>query len=210
MIASEAMELCVFAGVLAVGQFSPGPDLLLVTRTSLTGGGRAGSWTALGIATGLAVHAAIAVGGTAAMFRAGGWLGETMRWVAAAYLAWLGCLLLRGAWRGPVSGAAIAGAAAGLTNAVCYRRGLLTNLLNPKVALFLAAAGAPFLAGARPWWWPASIWAIIVGEGLVLWLAWAWLLQAPPVSRLHARAARWIDAGFGLALLGLALRLVVP
>jgi len=41
-----------------------------------------------------------------------------------------------------------------------------------------------------------------------LWILWAWLLQAPPVKRLHARAARWIDALFGLGLLGLAARLV--
>jgi threonine/homoserine/homoserine lactone efflux protein len=202
-------ELWVFAGVVAVGQFSPGPDFLLITRTSLTGGGRAGSWTAVGIATGLVVHATVAVGGTAAIFRAGGWLSETMRWVAAAYLAWLGFLLLRAVWRGSYTGAGTTGAANHLTDLICWRRGFLTNLLNPKVALFLAAAAAPFLAGTRPTWWPAAIWLVIVGEGIVLWIAWAWLLQAPPVNRVHSRAARWIDAGFGLALIGLALRLAL-
>lgn len=202
-------ELLVFAGVVSVGQFSPGPDFLLMTRTSLAGGGKAGSWTAAGIAAGLAVHATIAIGGTAALFRAGGWISAVMCWIAAGYLSWLGFSLLRGALRAPAAAVAVAAAAALDGSAVRnWRRGLLCNLLNPKVALFLAAAGAPFLTGERPVWWPAAIWGVIVGEGLALWVLWAWLMQIPPVKRVHARATRLIDAMFGLALLGLAVRLL--
>ena len=57
------VELAVFGGVMALGQFSPGPDMLLLTRTALAQGGRAGAWTAAGIACGLLVHAAVAMSG---------------------------------------------------------------------------------------------------------------------------------------------------
>jgi threonine/homoserine/homoserine lactone efflux protein len=83
-------------------------------------------------------------------------------------------------------------------------------LLNPKVALFLAAAAAPFLGSHPSPAWAGAVWAVIVGQGFALWVAWACVLQLPPVKRLHSRAAAWIDAAFGLALLVLALRLALP
>ena len=49
-----------------------------------------------------------------------------------------------------------------------FRRGLLCNLLNPKVALVLAASAAPFLAGERPAWWPVALWLIIVSPTALL------------------------------------------
>ena len=205
---NAASELVVFAGVMAVGQFSPGPDFLLVTRSALAGGGRAGTWTAAGIASGLVVHATLAVGGTAALFRAGGVVAEGMRWAAACYLAWLGLQLLRGALAAPVATQATHTKNEEGSATRCWRRGLFCNLLNPKVALFLAAAAAPFLAGQRPPWWPVAVWGVIVGQGLALWIVWAWVLQVPPVKRLHLEAGRWIDGLFGLGLLGLAARLV--
>ena len=179
--------------------------MILLTRTALAAGGRIGAWTAAGIATGLSLHAALAVGGTAALLSRGGVLGETVRWAAVGYLGWLGFVLLRASVRGEAAGMeAPRGFRPGRFAA--WRRGLLCNLLNPKVALFLAAAAAPFLGGNHPAWWPGAIWAIIVGQGLGLWVAWAWLLQAPAARRIYARGARWIDGGFGLALWALAIR----
>jgi len=201
-------ELLLFAAIMALGQFSPGPDMILLTRTSLAAGGRAGAWTAAGIATGLSVHAALAVGGTAALLGRGGWPGEAVRWAAAAYLGWLGFVLLRAAAKGQAVGMETPrGFRPGRLPA--WRRGLLCNLLNPKVAMFLAASAAPFLGTGRPAWWPVAIWAVIVAQGFLLWVAWAWLLQRPAARRFYAWAARWIDGGFGLALWALALRVVV-
>ena len=65
-------EWLAFAGVMALGQFSPGPDILLLTRTALVHGRKAGCWTAVGIACGLACHAAVAVLGVAALLARGG------------------------------------------------------------------------------------------------------------------------------------------
>lgn len=200
-----------FGGVLALGQFSPGPDLLLLTRTALSWGRSAGWWMALGIATGLCVHAAVAIGGMAYLIAQGGWLATTLRWAAAVYLVWLGLQLGREALVAFHAGVqreeprVEAGAGRGLH----FRRGLLCNILNPKVALYFAVVVTPFLAGDRPAWWPGALWLILVGEGLLLWMSWVWVLQFRPIRDRYLKAGKWIDATFSLALLALAGMLVI-
>jgi hypothetical protein len=67
---------------------------------------------------------------------------------------------------------------------------------------------APFLAGDRPGWWAFVLWGILVGEGLVLWSLWVWVLQFPLFKNGYRKAAKWIDAAFGIGLLTLAAVLV--
>ncbi|MEM1083571.1 MAG: LysE family translocator [Verrucomicrobiota bacterium] len=204
---SPALELLVFAGVMALGQFSPGPDMLLLTRTALQEGWRSGVVMAWGIATGLVIHAALAIGGMAVVFERFDGLRQGMRWAAAIYLGWLGYRMVREwfvAWYS--GGRPDETKPPSATSA--YLRGLLCNLLNPKVIVFLAAVTAPFLAGDRPSWWPWALWMIIVFEGLTLWALWALVLQVKPVRETYRKAGMWITLGFGLALLGLAVALV--
>lgn len=202
-------EWLVFAGVMAVGQFSPGPDMLLLTRTAVARGRAAGCWTAFGICSGLGAHAVIAVAGMASLMARGGWLERALLGAAAACLVWLAIQLLRGG-NNPDPGLpsdpekpSVGGAGGD------WRRGLLCNLLNPKVAVFLAGVTAPFLSGRSGWQWPLILWATIVLEGLLLWCLWVCLLQVPPVKRAYMRAARWFDLAFGLALLAVAAALVI-
>lgn len=205
---TTAAELCLFAGVIVLGQFSPGPDMILLTRAALRQGPREGVEMAAGIACGLAVHSTIAVVGMAAAFQRLPLLRSVLQWVAAAYLLWLSYGILRErfiAWR---SGACHE-ADVKVSTSSPFVRGFLCNLFNPKVALFLAAVCAPFLSGNHPVWWPYAIWSVIVGLGLVLWSAWVLLLQWRPLRCAHARASASIDVLFGLLLLALALRLML-
>ena len=202
---SPAVELLAFAGVMALGQFSPGPDMILLTRTALAEGAKAGVAMACGIATGLAVHSTLAVGGLAVAFERSAGLRQAVAWLASGYLLWLAVGLIRAALRKPQPPATTAARPKGRTPFV---RGLICNLLNPKAVLFLAAVSAPFLRGSHPAWWPAAIWTVVVFQGGVLWALWARLLQWPPLRRRYERSARWIDGAFGLALAALALRLI--
>ncbi len=200
-------ELLAFAGVMAVGQFSPGPDMLLLTRTALREGARRGVVMALGIACGLTVHATFAVAGMAVAFERSPQWRVGLRWAAAGYLLWLSWGLLSERFVAWYSGAiyqmeAVRGGRGP------FLRGLFCNLLNPKAALFLAAVSAPFLAGERPAMWPLLIWAVVVFQGCLLWSLWACLLQWRPLRVRYERAAGWIDGLFGLALAGLAIRLM--
>lgn len=201
-------ELLLFAGIMALGQFSPGPDMILVTRTALARGRVAGWWTVLGISTGLCLHAGVAVGGMAYLISRGGGLATGLRWAAAAYLTWLGYRLLREAFIDPWVDPSEDERVSSRTQSD-YLRGFLCNVLNPKVALFFAGVAAPFLDGDRPGWWPAVLWGILAGEGLILWSLWVWILQFPPFRDGYRKAAKWIDAAFGLGLLVLAVVLVI-
>jgi threonine/homoserine/homoserine lactone efflux protein len=196
-----ALDLLAFAGILAIGQFSPGPDMVLLTQTSLRHGRAAGWWTAAGITTGLTLHATVALFAWQAVSGVPPVARATLHWLAAAYLFWL-------AWQ--IWKERHTAAPEGTSNANSrkwFRRGLLCNLLNPKVLVFFAALVVPFLSPHRPGWWPAALWAIIVLEGLFLWGLWVAVLQHAKIREFHHRAAPVINGGFAfaLALLGVLL-----
>jgi threonine efflux protein len=201
-------ELAVFAGVILLGQFSPGPDMLLLTRTALAHGGKAGAWTATGIASGLILHAAAAMSGASLLLAGTSLLASCLRAAAAVYLGWIAVQLLRTACRPLLAPEVGATAPNGGDAGFFWRRGFFCNVFNPKVALFFAAIAAPFLTPGHPRWWPLILGAVIVLEGVVLWIVWVWALQWPPFKRCYNTAARWIDAFFGMALATLALRLL--
>jgi threonine/homoserine/homoserine lactone efflux protein len=201
-------ELLVFAGVMVLGQFSPGPDMLLLTRTALKEGPGVGLKMAAGIATGLTVHAGIAVAGMAVAFQSLPVLRWTFQWVAAIYLLWLAWGMAREYFVAWYSGAIYETGPVPSPRRP-FVRGLLCNLLNPKAALFLAAVCAPFLTGKRPDWWPFAMWGIVVGLGLGLWSLWVLALQWRPVRLRYEKCAGLIDGLFGLVLVALAVRLMI-
>jgi threonine efflux protein len=203
---NPALELAAFAGLMALGQFSPGPDMILLTRTALAEGAKAGAIMAIGIATGLCVHASVAVAGLAVAFEQSPGLRKAISWSAAAYLLWLAWCLLRSAFSPPVAnGESIAAP----SSRGPFLRGFICNLLNPKAVIFLAATCAPFLTGAHPSWWPFAIAGLVIVQGGTLWALWAWLLQWRPLRTRYEKSARWIDGIFGVALAALAVKLLV-
>ena len=204
---SPSAELAAFAGIMLLGQFSPGPDMLLLTRTALADGGKAGVRTALGIATGLAVHAALAVLGMAWLLERFPLLDRGLHWAAAAYLLWLSWKLLS-ACVASFSKPGGTGQGAPPAFGSFYLRGLWCNLLNPKVMVFLAAVTAPFLRGDSSTGRPFALWLIIVVQGGLMWSLWALVLQWRPLRDGYRRAQPLIDGAFGLVLLGLGLTLL--
>lgn len=203
-----AGELAVFAGVMVLGQFSPGPDMILLTRTALRDGVGVGLKMAAGIATGLTVHATLALAGLAVAFENLPSLKRSLQWVAAVYLLWIAWRIAKEHFVAMYSGAKPADTPAAPTRSP-YLRGLLCNLFNPKAALFLAAVCAPFLAGNHPTWWPFALWSLIVGLGLGLWSLWVAALQWRPLRSGYQRVSTWIDLGFALVLAGLSVRLMI-
>jgi threonine efflux protein len=201
-------DLLVFSGIMALAQFSPGPDMILLTRTALASGARAGVQMALGIACGLALHTAAAVGGLALVIERFPALWHSLRWVGAAYLVWLAWKIFQEILATKDSSATQEEMAAPPSRKP-FVRGLLCNLLNPKVVLVLAAVCAPFLKGSRPDWWPLALWGIVVGQGCLLWSLWARLLQWRSLRERYQRAQRLIDGAFALALVTLAIGLAV-
>ncbi len=146
-------ELAVFASAVFVLNATPGADFLLTVSRTLQGGVRAGVAAALGVSAGCVVHALAAAFGLAALLALHPGAFRLIQWAGAAYLVWLGLGLLRQAVR-PAQATSATGAAASAQPArsagVEFRTGLLTNVLNPKVAFFFLAFLPPFVPAHSP------------------------------------------------------------
>jgi threonine/homoserine/homoserine lactone efflux protein len=136
--------LAVFAVATFVLTATPGPGVLYVVGRSIGGGRRAGLASMLGIETGEAVYIAAAALGITAVLATSAIALSVVRYAGAAYLVILGIR----AWRHPEEDDAAADKPAGHWSA--YGRGLVVQLLNPKVAVFFVAYFPQFLRTGEP------------------------------------------------------------
>jgi threonine/homoserine/homoserine lactone efflux protein len=141
-------DLALFAVTVFVLNATPGVDLAFTLVSTLRGGVRAGLAAAAGIAAGCIVHTLAAAFGLAALLAASAAAFNIVKWFGAAYLLWLAVGMLRTAWRSAPEGAGPVAAASVPTRAsALFRQGFLTNVLNPKVALFFLALLPQFIDG---------------------------------------------------------------
>jgi threonine/homoserine/homoserine lactone efflux protein len=188
---------------------TPGVDLLLTVSRTAQSGTRAGSAAALGIATGCALHVLAAAFGLAALLALSTQAFLAIKWLGAAYLLWLGMGMLRSAWRAvPLAGARVCQAGA-VSTAADFRRGLLTNLLNPKVALFMLAFVPQFIpvSAAHKTLTFLALGVLFVVQGLLFLLAVVALTARIARWPALAGAARWLNGAGGVLFLALAARL---
>lgn len=202
-LSAALLGFALVAGLLTI---TPGLDTALVLRSAVTQDRRSAFATAAGICSGLLVWGVAAAVGVSALLTASRTAYDAIRIAGAAYMIWLGVALLRSAWSGH-AGRADAPAPAG-TAWRGFRRGLLTNVLNPKIGAFYVAVLPQFLA--------AGVSALLMGGLLavvhvLLSLGWftVLILGAQRMRRLLARPAarRGLDAGTGTVLIGFGLRL---
>jgi len=191
---------------------TPGVDLLLTLARTLQGGMRAGFAAALGISSGCVVHTLAAALGLAALLAASALAFTVIKWLGAAYLLWLAFGMLRAALRGTAENVP----AQGSSNAPAgwrkiYAQGFVTNVLNPKVALFFLALLPQFIATDAPSKPLAFLFLgglFIVSGTLFLF---AVVLAANYARRLAAGATarRVLNGGGGVLFALLAVRLAL-
>ncbi len=191
-----------FALFMALGQFSPGPDMLLIMKNSLNHSRRAALFTVLGIGCGVVLHVGVALAGLAVLVTR--WPG--VRMAGGAYLLYLGLRLL---WSVRRAGGGVAvmetGTAARLGDGAAFAQGFFTNLTNLKVvAIFSSLIAAWLPAGSPPWRGPV-LGGIIIGQAFGLWTLFVCLLHWEP---LRVRLLAWdrgLNAIFGLLLAGVGV-----
>jgi RhtB (resistance to homoserine/threonine) family protein len=198
-------DLVAFAAAAAVVVVVPGPDMALVLKNGVAHGRRAAVATALGINAGLLVWALAAAVGVAALLQASGPAFTLLKLAGAAYLVWLGLRALAAAWRG--TPAATAGRSRGRRTSP-FRQGLLSNLLNPKIALVFTTLIPQFVDPAEPAVAQTLLLAaVFIGLGLA-WLT-SYALLVAKVGELLKRPAvrRVLNAVTGAMLTALGVRL---
>lgn len=149
MFGIHDLTLFIVSGLLL--NMMPGPDSLLIMTRSATQGWRAGSAAALGIGAGTLVHIAAAALGLSALLSASATAFTVVKWIGAAYIFYIGIGMLRSRLPSAVEQAAAAQQAqARAADALPFRQiflqGFLTNVLNPKVALFFLAFVPQFIS----------------------------------------------------------------
>ena len=187
---------------------TPGPDVLYIVSTSLRGGARAGMVAALGIFAGCFVHVAIATVGLGALLAASATAFLVVKFIGAVYLLWMGVRLLRAS--GPGWSPAAAPAEPDLWRV--FRRGFLTNVLNPKVALFFLAFLPQFIAPDASHKALAflALGVLFSVNALPVTLGYAWLAAWAALRvQTMRRAMHWLDRAAGLMFLGFGLRLAM-
>jgi threonine/homoserine/homoserine lactone efflux protein len=186
---------------------TPGQDMILVMSRSVAQGAAAGVVTAAGVSAGLVGHTVLATLGLGAILRASEWLFVAMKLVGAAYLLYLGVGLLR-----TKHADLVFGTQAPRPLPKLFRDGALSNLSNPKVAIFYFAFLPQFVA-------PTAQHPTL--SVFVLGLAFALLtfVVKGPVGvfagvlsgwlRTRPRVLVWVYRSSGAILVGLAARLAL-
>lgn len=202
----ESSSLILFLGATLALNLTPGPDMLYVIARGSGEGTRAAIVSTFGIATGTLVHLTAVALGLVSLLAAVPLTYDLLRYAGAAYLVYLG---VRALFSGAASAAApVVPASLGRI----YRQGVVTNVLNPKVALFFAAFLPQFADPSR-----GSVLAQLVALGLLFNLSGTTVNLAVGVAAGHAGArlrehlgpASALRKVTGLVFLGLGLRLAL-
>lgn len=201
-----------FAGIAAVLTITPGADMALVAKNVFTRGPKGSFATILGICSGLFVHATASALGLSAILAKSARAFEIVKWAGAAYLFYLGVMALRRAVKG---GAPVNFDVREKTVKKRegwwggYLEGLLTNLLNPKVALFYLTFLPQFIAPGDPVLRVSLFLASLhVAMGLVWLSIYSRALHKLNTKLAGRRVRRTIEAATGGLLMALGAKLV--
>ena len=199
-----------FLGVSLIVIVTPGPDTAMTIRNTLLGGRAAGVATALGIAAGQTIWALATSIGIVELLVASAPLFLAVKYAGAAYLIWLGLQALRQAIRPSTKAGDIAStltSAKRLTALAAFRQGVLSDLGNPKMAVFFASLLPQFAPYGATF---ASLMplGIVFAVMTLVWLAFyaAIVAKAGDVLRRPA-IRRAIEGVTGVLLVGLGLRI---
>jgi threonine/homoserine/homoserine lactone efflux protein len=215
MFGIHDLTLFIISGLLL--NIMPGPDSLLIMTRSATQGWRAGSAAALGIGAGTLVHVTAAALGLSALLSASATAFTVVKWVGAAYIVYIGVGMLRSRLQSDGEQAAAAQqaqakAAVQLPFRKIFFQGFLTNVLNPKVALFFLAFVPQFISADSS---NKPLAFIILGcifdfNGM-LWCHGLALFTAFASARLKVKplVSLWLNRVTGGLFLALGLRLAL-
>jgi RhtB (resistance to homoserine/threonine) family protein len=198
--------------LIAVAHFfavaSPGPDFAVVLKQSIQHGRQNALWTSAGVGAAILLHVAYCVLGVALILSQSPSLFMALKYVAGAYLAYLGVQALRSTKPADNTQQTLAQAQPESVYKA-FRRGFFTNALNPKATLFFMSLFTLVISPETPVLVQASY-------GMYMALAtWVWfsclslVLSKAAVREFFLKSGFWFDRGIGVILIALAIRVVV-
>lgn len=209
----DTTQLLMFIAAGWLLNLTPGPDVLYIVSSALKSGVRAGIVAALGIVSGCFVHVFAAALGVGALLATSAAAFTVLKWVGAAYLVWMGIKLLRARGGGAtIVPDQVSADVVAVNLGRIYRQGFLTNVLNPKVALFFLAFVPQFIApGTEDKVTAFLLLGLLFNlNSLPINFGYAWLAgwASRRVGAVQ-RAMHWMDKAAGLMFIGFGLKLAL-
>lgn len=191
--------------VLALLTVSPGADMALVAKITFERGRHVALVATLGICSGLMVHAIASALGLSVILATSAEAFTIVKLVGAAYLAYLGVQALRSSFRHDT-----AGTATPRRGATPYLQGLLSNVLNPKVAVFYLTFMPQFMSPGDNVLARSLAFAAVHAVMGIVWLsAYAYVLSRIGEVLGRTGVRRWLERVTGVVLIGLGARLAL-
>jgi threonine/homoserine/homoserine lactone efflux protein len=201
-------ELLAFLGVSALVIVTPGQDTALTIRSTLLGGRRAGVLTALGVSTGQAVWTLAASAGITALLLASQPAFLAVKLAGAIYLVFLGAQMLVHALCRTPDPVRIARPGTSLSSPIAYRQGVVSNLGNPKMAVFFTSLLPQFTRESGPRFAAFLALGLCFCVMTAIWLtAYAFAVARAKDVFQRPRVRRLVDGLTGAVLVALGLRL---
>lgn len=184
---------------------SPGPDFAVVVRKSVTHGRRAGTWTAFGVGTAIFLHVGYSLLGIGLIVSQSIMLFNALKWLAAAYLIYIGFKALRA--KPATDGEALQVSTVERTPRAAFVAGFMTNGLNPKATLFFLSLFTVVINPHTPLLVQAGYGVYLaIATGLWFCLVAALFSQAR-VRAGFARMGHWFDRTMGAVLIALGVKI---
>ena len=203
-----AEQLLVFAAIALMMVLTPGPNMIYLISRSISQGPRAGVVSLLGVVTALVLHMTAAAAGLTALFMAVPLAYEAVKFAGAAYLLYLAWQAVKPGARSPLDPAPLPPDPTGRL----YRMGLLTCLLNPKVAVLYLSILPQFVDPAHGSVFAQSVLLGTVQIAISFTFNLMIALTAAGVSSWFARKPAWLATQrwlMGSVLGGLAMRMAL-
>jgi threonine/homoserine/homoserine lactone efflux protein len=210
MLGTHDLPLFIVSGLLL--NITPGADSLLIASRAAAQGFKAGAWAALGVSAGCLVHVLCAAVGLSAILATSTLAFTVLKLLGAAYLVVIGLgMVLQRVSSTPPPAPTPAAASLPTAGRAVFVQGFLTNVLNPKVALFFLAFVPQFIEPAAA----NKALAFLFLGGIFtlnssLWcLLLAWAAARVGSSGIGQRLGSWVSRVVGALFVCLGVRLAL-
>lgn len=196
--------MCIFLIIL------PGPDTAIATKNTVTVGRIGGLKTALGTCCALLIHTSAAVLGLSAIIVKSALLFSVFKYVGAVYLIYLGVKTLWSMKKKEEAASVAMNTKSQFVNTSCFKQGFLTNILNPKVAVFFLTFLPQFVDSGSNTFLPFLIMGITYTVLTAVWfLLYVYLINQISVFMKKPKTQNIIEGITGTILIGFGIKLAL-
>ncbi|MBT3187846.1 MAG: LysE family transporter [Anaerolineae bacterium] len=190
-----------------IAVITPGPNFFITVKTAVGQSRRTAFFVALGTSTGAVIWGLSGFLGIALLFKTAPWIYLSFKLLGGGYLVYLGLKLFTSHSKAGATQEAMA--LENITSFQGYKQGLLTNLANPKTAVFVTSLFAATMPSNAPLW----IGVTSVAEMSIISIFWytaiAHIFSSNRFKKLYLNSKVWIERFSGIVFIGFGVKLLV-